>query len=59
MVHVPPQLNALIHQHFFNVRLDMDVDGKNSVLRGEYHRPRSNPIRDTYASSRPASTKRV
>ena len=29
---VAPQLNAHIHQHFFNFRLDMDVDGgKNTV----------------------------
>ena len=29
---VAPQLNAAIHQHFFNVRLDMSVDGdENSV----------------------------
>ncbi|GAB4218029.1 MAG: primary-amine oxidase [Synechococcales cyanobacterium] len=29
---VAPGLNAPIHQHFFNVRLDMDVDGeRNSV----------------------------
>ena len=30
---VAPQLNAHIHQHFFNFRLDMDVDGPaNTVL---------------------------
>jgi primary-amine oxidase len=29
---VAPQLNAIVHQHFFNVRLDMCVDGElNSV----------------------------
>lgn len=29
---VAPQLNALIHQHFFNVRLDMCVDGGNNSV---------------------------
>jgi primary-amine oxidase len=33
---VAPQLNAIIHQHFFNLRLDMMVDGlQNSVY--EFH----------------------
>jgi primary-amine oxidase len=29
---VAPQLNAHIHQHFFNVRLDMSVDGLNNSV---------------------------
>lgn len=29
---VAPQLNAPIHQHFFNVRLDMCVDGENNSV---------------------------
>ena len=29
---VAPQLNAPIHQHFFNVRLDMSVDGENNSV---------------------------
>ncbi|MGF1481615.1 MAG: primary-amine oxidase [Cyanophyceae cyanobacterium] len=29
---VAPQLNAPIHQHFFNVRLDMCVDGQNNSV---------------------------
>ena len=29
---VAPQLNAHIHQHFFNFRLDMCVDGKNNSV---------------------------
>ncbi len=29
---VAPQLNAHIHQHFFNFRLDMDVDGGNNTV---------------------------
>ena len=29
---VAPQLNAPIHQHFFNVRLDMMVDGLNNTV---------------------------
>lgn len=29
---IAPQLNALIHQHFFNVRLDMSVDGENNSV---------------------------
>lgn len=29
---IAPQLNALIHQHFFNVRLDMNVDGENNSV---------------------------
>jgi primary-amine oxidase len=39
---VAPGVNALIHQHFFNVRLDMTVDGKeNSVYEVE---TRADPI---------------
>ncbi len=29
---VAPQLNAAIHQHFFNVRLDMSVDGESNSV---------------------------
>ena len=29
---VAPQLNAPIHQHFFNVRLDMCIDGENNSV---------------------------
>ena len=30
---VAPGLNAMVHQHYFNVRLDLDVDGpENSVV---------------------------
>lgn len=29
---IAPQLNAPIHQHFFNVRLDMSVDGENNSI---------------------------
>ena len=29
---IAPQLNAHIHQHFFNVRLDMSVDGPNNSV---------------------------
>ena len=29
---VAPQLNAPIHQHFFNVRLDMHLDGENNSV---------------------------
>ncbi len=29
---VAPQLNGAIHQHFFNVRLDMSVDGPNNSV---------------------------
>ena len=29
---IAPQLNALIHQHFFNVRLDMSIDGENNSV---------------------------
>jgi primary-amine oxidase len=29
---IAPQLNAPIHQHFFNVRLDMSVDGDNNSV---------------------------
>jgi len=29
---IAPQLNAPIHQHFFNVRLDMSVDGENNTV---------------------------
>ncbi len=29
---VAPQLNAHIHQHFFNFRLDMSVDGEGNVV---------------------------
>lgn len=29
---IAPQLNAPIHQHFFNVRLDMSVDGENNSV---------------------------
>ncbi len=29
---VAPGLNAMIHQHFFNMRLDFDVDGVNNAV---------------------------
>jgi primary-amine oxidase len=29
---VAPGLNAMIHQHFFNVRLDLDVDGTRNAV---------------------------
>ena len=29
---IAPQLNANIHQHFFNMRLDMSVDGRNNSV---------------------------
>ncbi|KAM3100516.1 primary-amine oxidase [Phormidesmis sp. 146-12] len=29
---VAPQLNALNHQHFFSMRLDMDIDGQNNSV---------------------------
>ena len=33
---VAPNVNAMIHEHYFNVRLDMNVDGdKNSVVEVE------------------------
>ena len=35
---VAPELNALNHQHFFNMRLDMDIDGQpNSVYEVNTH----------------------
>ena len=37
---VAPQLNAPYHQHIFNARLDMSVDGDaNSGVRGEHQGP--------------------
>jgi primary-amine oxidase len=29
---VAPQLNAMVHQHFFNMRLDLDVDGTDNAV---------------------------
>jgi primary-amine oxidase len=29
---VAPQLNAMVHQHYFNVRLDLDVDGTENTV---------------------------
>ena len=29
---VAPELNAIIHQHVFNVRLDMNIDGENNSI---------------------------
>jgi len=29
---VAPQLNAMVHQHYFNVRLDLDVDGRENAV---------------------------
>jgi primary-amine oxidase len=29
---VAPELNALNHQHFFNIRLDMQIDGQNNSI---------------------------
>ncbi len=29
---VAPQLNAMLHQHFFNMRLDLDVDGRENAV---------------------------
>ena len=29
---VAPGLNAMVHQHFFNMRLDMDVDGQRNAV---------------------------
>ena len=31
---VAPGLNAMVHQHFFNMRLDLDVDGARERRRG-------------------------
>ncbi len=31
---VAPGLNAMVHQHFFNMRLDLDVDGTRERRRG-------------------------
>ena len=29
---VAPGLNAMVHQHFFNMRLDLDVDGTQNAV---------------------------
>ena len=29
---VAPGLNAMVHQHFFNMRLDLDVDGLDNAI---------------------------
>jgi primary-amine oxidase len=29
---VAPQLNAMVHQHFFNMRLDLDIDGAANAV---------------------------
>ena len=29
---VAPGLNAMVHQHFFNMRLDLDVDGRDNAI---------------------------
>ncbi|MEM1506059.1 primary-amine oxidase [Domibacillus sp. 8LH] len=65
---VAPQLNATFHQHFFNFRLDMELDGaKNSVVetetvaeeRGE-HNPFNNgwyPVSKTFKTEKEAVRK--
>ncbi len=32
-VEVAPRLSATLHQHFFNVRMDLDVDGRGNSVR--------------------------
>lgn len=29
---VAPQLNAMVHQHYFNMRLDLDIDGEDNTV---------------------------
>jgi primary-amine oxidase len=29
---VAPQLNAMVHQHFFNMRLDLEIDGPSNAV---------------------------
>jgi primary-amine oxidase len=33
---VAPQLNGMIHQHYFNVRLDLDIDGTDNAVDEVY-----------------------
>ena len=53
---IAPQLAAHIHQHFFNVRMDMSVDGqKNSVYEvNSYARPadEKNPYHNAFYAER-------
>lgn len=53
---VAPQLYASIHQHFFNVRLDLDIDGvKNEVFEVNVERApsgRANPHGNAFLAKR-------
>jgi primary-amine oxidase len=47
---VAPQLCAMIHQHFFNVRLDMMVDGLNNSVY-ESHLETAQPTANPYGNA--------
>ncbi len=36
---VAPGLNAMVHQHFFNMRLDLDVDGRENAVEEVWTEP--------------------
>ncbi len=70
---VAPGLNAMVHQHFFNMRLDLDVDGTDNAVDevwteslppgpqnpyGNAFRPRRRRLRDR-AGRPPAHRQRV
>ncbi len=53
---VAPQLNAMAHQHFFNVRLDMDVDGVANAVHEVHTEPMppgpENPYGNAFVAKR-------
>jgi primary-amine oxidase len=53
---VAPGLNAIVHQHFFNVRLDMEVDGPENAVDEVWTEPlppgEGNPHGNAFAARR-------
>jgi len=49
---VAPGLNAMVHQHFFNMRLDLDIDGTENAVEEVWTEPlppgRGNPLGNAF-----------
>ena len=57
---VAPQVNGMSHQHLFNVRLDMDLDGRDNTVEETWAEPiplgEDNPNGTAFATRRRALT---